>query len=813
MPGNAEVPDLPEDLSTTKQFGRFLALRMRGDRIQAAVANATEKLARSGSPDAPVRLTTQRISKMENPDGALPSAAELRSYLIGCGKAEWYPRLEPVRLRLQRELFEADLARESAGPPNARVVAGMEAARSSASGPVPMTTPTPVALAGLPAEEGFSGRGDILESLAEVLRPTVTDDADVPVITMVSGLAGVGKTSVVLRAAHRAVAAGWFDGALFVNLHGYDPADTAEPQAALAALLSALGVPGERIPPTRGEREALYRSQLGAMAAEGHRVLIFADNASDLDQVLALRPGGTVHRMVVTGRDTLPVHGARRIELEVLPEDEALAVVAMALRMARPQDERVAAEPAAAAALVRLCDYLPLALRITAELLADRPWQPIGDLVDLLTATQDRLGELAYGDSVGIRLAFEASYRRLPAPQAQMFCLAALHPGQFFELDALAAVTGEPLDVTRRSAEGLRRAHLFQPTVALSGYRFHDLVRLFAREKCATDRARSEQKSARGRLLDHYRDTAVEAGRLFDPRRAQDQPSRFLDEAAAGAWLELERPNLVAVINMAASLGYDEHAVDTGLALRFFFNRRKFWDDWIATGVCTVEAAKRVGDESRLRMAFNMLGVAYLETRRLDEALICFEDVLTRSRSLGDRQSEAMGVINIGNVHHEQGRAQEAISWYRKAVPILRELEDFYGLGQALNNLAFVFAGQGMSDNAIDHYEQALDQFRIAKDPTAAAVAMTNLGAVYQKLGRWEEALIHHRQALAVFERSDDRLHEGRTLRNLGLTYSGMNRSQDALSCYQTALKIFVELNADPDIDMTRIQIAKLTGI
>ena len=189
--------------------------------------------------------------------------------------------------------------------------------------PVEFSAPAPVALAGLPAEEGFLGRADDLSALDEVLAPD-TAGAEAVVVSTVAGLAGVGKTAFAVRAARRAIDAGWFPGGVvFVDLHGYDPNRMVDADAALGALIRALGVPNGQIPPERGEREALYRSRLAELAGQGRRVLIIADNASALEQVAPLRPGSPVHRMLVTSRHNLPLYGARRIEVDVLTEAAA----------------------------------------------------------------------------------------------------------------------------------------------------------------------------------------------------------------------------------------------------------------------------------------------------------------------------------------------------------------------------------------------------------------------------------------------------------------------------------------------------------
>ena len=71
------------------------------------------------------------------------------------------------------------------------------------------------------------------------------------VVSAVAGLAGVGKTTLAVEAGHAARQRGWFGGGvLFIDLHGYDETPV-EPSQALDALLRALGVPGEHIPPDR----------------------------------------------------------------------------------------------------------------------------------------------------------------------------------------------------------------------------------------------------------------------------------------------------------------------------------------------------------------------------------------------------------------------------------------------------------------------------------------------------------------------------------------------------------------------------------
>ena len=165
--------------------------------------------------------------------------------------------------------------------------------------------------------------------------------------------------------------AGWFPGGvLFIDLHGYDERRS-QPGQALDALLRALGVPGEHIPPGAEERAGLYRSVLAQISDP---VLIIADNASSEAQVRLLLPGPGPHRVVVTSRHTLAGLGARLLDVTVLDEEAGVALLdgGAAGGPARVMTGSAVIRPGAVR-LAGICGGLPLALQITAALLAADP--------------------------------------------------------------------------------------------------------------------------------------------------------------------------------------------------------------------------------------------------------------------------------------------------------------------------------------------------------------------------------------------------------------------------------------------------------
>ena len=121
----------------------------------------------------------------------------------------------------------------------------------------------PVALAQLPPEvAGFTGRDDELAVLAGLLDPAGRRGRWW--CRRWPGWRGWARRPWRSQAGHAARQRGWFGGGvLFIDLHGYDEAPV-EPAQALDALLRALGVPAEHIPPGVEERAGLYRSVLAA---------------------------------------------------------------------------------------------------------------------------------------------------------------------------------------------------------------------------------------------------------------------------------------------------------------------------------------------------------------------------------------------------------------------------------------------------------------------------------------------------------------------------------------------------------------------
>jgi hypothetical protein len=356
-----------------------------------------------------------------------------------------------------------------------------------------------------PLISSFTGRNAELAVLTDLLDPARA--ADTVLVSAVAGLAGVGKTTLAIQAGHIARQNGWYSGGvLFIDLHGYDKIPV-PPVEALEMLLRGLELPAEQMPPTIDERAALYRSKLAQI---NEPLLMIADNASSEAQVQPLLPGPGPHRVMITSRHTLAGLGARLVDVTILDQQSAIALMDRALRIARPHDNRISTSLAAARRLTTLCGGLPLALQIAAAILNSDPALGADELADELAAEQDRLSGLRYDDNGrsgnprSVEAAFELSYARLDETSARVFRLISLVPDDDVSIEAASILAEMSLSGVRKVLRGLAIAHLIEASPKMTDrWRMHDLVRLYAQQLANKTAEEDGQKQAISRLLEH----------------------------------------------------------------------------------------------------------------------------------------------------------------------------------------------------------------------------------------------------------------------------------------------------------------------
>ncbi|MCX4817954.1 tetratricopeptide repeat protein [Streptomyces sp. NBC_01239] len=631
----------------------------------------------------------------------------------------------------------------------------------------------------------FVGRESELAMAARLVR-----DCD-SVIAVVTGMAGIGKTSFAVRWARQS-ADDFPDGQIYLNLRGFDHASPPlTPGQAIGMALDALGASPGNVPQDTDARASYYRTWLS-----GKRVLLLLDNARDAAQVRPLLPGAPGCRVIVTSRDQMAglvaVDSAQPIQLGVLSDAESRGLLARRLGK-----DRTEAEPTATAEIVGLCRRLPLALAVVAGRAATRPALPLSAIVAELRESAGGLDAFRSGDTAAdVRAVFSYSYHALDADAARLFRLLSLHPGPDAELGSVASLVGLPLARTRRLLDELLRAHLADQ-LSSGRYSCHDLLAAYASELLQEEDTEEERASARRRMLDHYLHSATIARRYLSsvPTPASvDIPAaapgvhitEFDGErttaTAAREWFDAEHSVLLACVELAAATRLDTYTWCLAWALGPYLERRSKWTEVKTAFHQAREAAERLGDLFAEGYAHGALAQASVTTDSMEEASAHMARALLLFAALGDpvllgkAHSQASWVVEragdleaaldhsrqaldlhrsagAGNV--TTGRILNSVGWYRarlgqyeqaldhcrEALPLLKEGGDVMGFADTLLSIGYVHRMTGAYASAASLYEEAIPHLRATGATFNAAVALDELGDIHLSLGRHEDAL------------------------------------------------------------------------
>jgi DNA-binding SARP family transcriptional activator/tetratricopeptide (TPR) repeat protein len=708
---------------------------------------------------------------------------ETRQLLAGELGMEPTAQLRDLHLAILRE--DPALQRPPAG---AEPVADPDDQPTAAGRIVPRQLPADLA--------GFSGRDEPLRALDDALEAAEDAATNAGRIAVVTGTAGVGKTTLAVHWAHR-IAARFPDGQLYVNLHGFDPArKPVDPAAALALFLDTLGVPPRRIPAGTGERATLYRELV-----KERRLLVVLDNAHDADQVEPLLPKNNAGFTVITSRIRIR---KTTIGLDLLTRDESRRLLRTRI------GPRADAEPDAVDTIVDRCAGLPLALSIAASRAALASRTPLAGLAGELARTRPALDGFASDDaSIDLRAVFSWSYRVLPDPVAALFRLLALHPGPDATAQSAAGLAGVPVETAVAALTALCTASLLGEPLP-GRFAFHDLLHAYAEELSES----VDERAALNRVLRHFVTATATAVRVLDARQEpvdvdDPGPAPALDgNEAALKWFRAERPVLLAAVTKATG-GFADLAWRLAWNVGFYLEVDGDWRTRAAVLLEALPSAERAGPPDAPARLHRAIGLSYGRLHDHDRAAEHTGTALRLFRELGDRPNQAHCLGILGSNREEAGRYREAIAAAEEAYRLYIALGDEWGQAKAL-------VSKGWLHSLVDEYgetvalcSRAIPLLIAAGDRMGQAAALDSIGYAHLHLGRPREAITYFRRSIEALPGAGFQYFEAISLEHLGDAYHVIGELSAARQAWQGALGVFTRMEAPQAPDL-RTKLAAL---
>ncbi|ONI86414.1 hypothetical protein ALI144C_10830 [Actinosynnema sp. ALI-1.44] len=637
-----------------------------------------------------------------------------------------------------------------------------------------------------PDVDHYIGRRQHVEQICQLLTP---HDGGVLPVVAITGKPGLGKTALAVRAGRR-VAGEFPDGQLFIDLQGNGPRPRG-PSEVLARFLRDLGVDGADVPATLEERVGLFRDRTA-----GRRILVVLDNAATEQQVRSLIPGNSECAVLITSRRRLTGLDMRRlVDLDVLNQVDALALLADLVG-----DGRLVAADPSVRRIVELCGGLPLALRIVGTKLRSRSHLTAAALAARLEDERTRLDELVGGDRE-IRASFLLSYDSLDADHQRAFRLLALMPDNGLPPWAAAAVLDVDFRTSERLVEDLVDVNLLEATPGR--YRYHDLLRLYAQEKLATD---DERDAARTRMVNAYlslgkrADALLEFGGLYQfdaPPFTVDAPG-VLDELdrAPAAWLDQEHPAILEAIEHAAANDHHDLTYHLAATVAAFLELRAQWADLKRVAELSLAAARKSGSPYWKAYALFAVGLAARETRDFRNAEEYFRAGLEILPQANDPLLEVVTLLSVGVAQRLQGRWNDAARYFDGCLSVLDALDTPRWRAYTLRESGVLDRYRGEWDRAEERLRAAVDTFERLGDRRWIGATLRELGIVRRGVGDLEgslEVLIRSRDALRG---AGDLRREGAALRCLAETHRALGALAEAQACAERGLDV-LELTLD----------------
>ena len=586
----------------------------------------------------------------------------------------------------------------------------------------------------------FVNRCDELSQLNAVLERVERGEG--PLVAVLGGLSGAGKSALGKYWFHL-VRERFHDGDLLADFSKRRRGPAVDVSGVLADFIRRLSPVGAIVPATEDERVERFKD-----LTYDRKLLVLVDDFTEAVEVSQLEPLGKECLLVATSyREFQELHydGAEYVPVNPLNPEQAKE---MLVTMAGERGDAFRREEKETEKLLAICGGLALPLCVCASrLMLGGEDLSVAAIVAIVADEQQRLEYLSGVGEYDGAAVFGFAYADLPPSQQLVYRRLGLHPGVDLTPAHAAVLTGVTSTEAAEKMAALAGTYLLG-AVEGGRYRFHDLVRLHARESAEREESADECEEHFKALINWYRaalrraDWALTEERLrlapSDPIEAPDLPT-FADERSAFDWLEGERANILAVLRAARDREWDEWVWQMVESLWLFHYNRRHYNDWIDATRIGIECAHRAGHrdaETRLR---TQLAWALAELRHFElagEELDCADDLVRLSNV------QLRGSVRefTGAYHLMKGEYDTAIEALEEARVLAAEAETNRGVALPDYFIGWALIEKGEYDEARAPLAASLERMRKAKDQMFIARLLLRLGQAERRSGLLPEA-------------------------------------------------------------------------
>jgi tetratricopeptide (TPR) repeat protein len=422
-----------------------------------------------------------------------------------------------------------------------------------------------------------------------------------------------------------------------------------------------------------------------------------------------------------------------------------------------------------------------------------------------------------------VRASFALTHDGLAPDARRLLRLLGVLDGLSFPTWVAAALLNLDLYRSADLLESLVDAQLLEiSAVDINGsprYKFHDLIRIFAREQLEEHEDDAERRAAVLRVAGGWLALAGEAhARIYGgdftvlhgtaPRWKLPRPytERLLEDPLM--WLEAECSNLCSAVTLAAETGLDEACWDLAVTAVTLFEVHCYFNDWERTHQQALAVTEAAGNRRGTAALMCSLASLRLNLSRPRMAEHLVQDALETFIAIGDVHGTAMARRNHALLLLGAGHSDQALAEFSAALEDFRQVGDPIGRAHVLTQIARIEMGRGDQESAASRLHKALDICRECGNQRVEIQVRFWLSELMMHQGRLHEADAALADLLEAVRASGDVVGEMRILRRTGLVKARLGELDSAEEVLRTALLVCEQAMDHGGTAETRLELA-----